>query len=147
MTHRLSAPKSSDIFTILRISVSVSTAMKVTRIYSDSEGIAHFEDREIPLAPKGEIGRLSAVQPGSGVIFRETDATYDYDWHPAPQKQWIILLDGLIEIETGDGAKRQFGTGEVLLVEDVSGRGHRTRQLSPGIRRSLFIPITQNPLP
>jgi hypothetical protein len=121
--------------------------MKVTRIFSDSDGVTHFDALEIPLASQGEIGRISAVQPGSGVIFRETEATYNYDWHPAPQAQWIVLLDGLIEIETGDGSKRQFGAGEILVVEDVAGRGHRTRQLSPGVRHSLFIPISQKSLP
>jgi len=115
--------------------------MKITRIYSDSDGITHFEDREIPLVSAGEIGRLSDPHPGSGLIFRETDGSYDYDWHPAPRQQWIVLLDGLIEIETGDGSKRQFGAGAILLLEDTAGRGHRTRQLSAGVRRSLFIPL------
>ncbi len=115
-------------------------AMRATRIFSGSDALTHFEDFEIPLAGAGTIGRLSERLPASSVIFRETDGSYDYDWHTAPQKQWIILVDGRIEIETGDGSIRQFGAGEVLLVEDVTGRGHRTRQLTPGIRRSIFIP-------
>lgn len=115
--------------------------MKATRIYSDANGVSHFAELDISLTPAGEIGSLSTVQPGNGVIFRETTDTYDFDWHPAPRTQWIILLDGEILIETGDGATRRFTGGDILRVEDIAGRGHKTRQLSAGIRRSLFIPI------
>lgn len=115
--------------------------MKATQIYADSAGISHFADFDVPLKAADEIGRLSEVQPGVGVVFRETEATYDYDWHQAPRKQWIVLLDGEIAIETGDGETRTFRGGDVLLVEDTHGRGHKTKQLSAGIRHSLFIPI------
>lgn len=115
--------------------------MKVTRIYADEEGVSHFADFDVALQSGGEIGRLSSPLPGYGVIFRETESSYDYDWHRPPRKQWIVLLDGEISIETGDGATRTFRGGDVLLVEDLHGRGHKTRQTSPGTRRSLFIPI------
>jgi hypothetical protein len=115
--------------------------MKATRIYADAEGTSHFADLEVPLKSSGEIGCLSEPQPGAGVVFRETEPSYDYDWHQPPRKQWIVLLDGEISIETGDGETRTFRGGEVLLVEDIQGRGHKTKQLSPGLRHSLFIPI------
>ena len=117
--------------------------MKVTRIYADAQGTSHFADFEIVVQATGDIGRLSETLPGHGVVFRETDPTYDYDWHRPPQKQWIVLLDGEIAIETGDGATRTFRGGDVLLMEDLHGLGHKTRQLSPGARRSLFIPIPE----
>jgi hypothetical protein len=83
--------------------------------------------------------------PGNGVIFWETLPTYDFDWHQAPRKQRIVLLDGEISIETGDGQSRQFCGGDVLLVEDTHGGGHKTKQLSSAIRHSLFIPIPNSP--
>lgn len=116
-------------------------AMKVTRIYADAQGTSHFAGFDVPLKSAGDIGRLSEAQPGNAVIFRETEPTYDYDWHQPPRKQWIVLLDGEISIETGDGEVRAFRGGDVLLVEDTHGRGHKTKQLSPGVRRSLFIPV------
>lgn len=116
--------------------------MKATRIFADVQGVSHFADFDVPLESAGEIGRLSAPQPGNGVVFRETEASYDYDWHQPPRKQWIVLLDGSISIEVGDGETRTFYGGDVLLVEDMHGRGHKTRQLNEGIRRSLFIPIS-----
>ena len=115
--------------------------MKLTRIYTTADGGSRFDDVDVPLRDAGDIGRLSARWPAEAVIFRETDASYDFDWHPAPQRQVIALLDGEIEITTSDGERRTFGPGDLLLVEDTTGRGHRTRQLSPGVRRSLFITL------
>lgn len=113
----------------------------VTRIYSDENGDSHFEDMCVPMNNAGDIGALSESQPVKGIIFREVEPGYDYDFHNAPQKQYIILLDGGIEIETSLGETRKFGVGEVLLVEDTTGKGHRTRNLNPEKRRSVFITI------
>ncbi len=115
--------------------------MTITHLYEDPAGVSHFRSVAIPLQSQGAIGSLSRLHPAKGVLFRSTEETYDYDWHRAPRRQWIVLLNGEIEIEVGDGERRRFRGGDILLVEDISGRGHRTRQLSPGIRHSLFLPI------
>ena len=75
------------------------------------------------------------------MAFREVEPSYNYNFHTAPQKQYIVLLAGEIEIETSLGEKRIFKTGEVLLVEDTTGKGHKTRNLQPIKRRSIFITL------
>lgn len=115
--------------------------LTITRIYSDANGDSHFEDRVIPLQDKGDIGFLSDEVPARGIIFREVAPSYDYDFHNAPQRQYIILLDGGVEIETSLGEKRSFATGEILLVEDTTGKGHRTKNLENKVRKSVFITI------
>ena len=113
----------------------------VTRIYSDENGDSHFEDMFITMNDAGDIGALSETQPVKGIIFRVVEPAYDYDFHNAPQKQYIILLDGGIEIETSLGETRRLEAGEILLVEDTSGKGHRTRNIKPEKRRSVFITL------
>jgi len=110
-------------------------------VYSDRNGDTHFEDIEIRLTQAGNVGQLSDVLPATGIIFREVEPSYDWNFHPAPQKQYIILLDGEIEIETSLGEKRIFTAGEVLLVEDTTGKGHKTRNLRPEKRKSIFITL------
>jgi hypothetical protein len=113
----------------------------VTRVYSDKNGDTRFEEISIPLKDAGEIGKLSEGLPATSVIFREVEPLYDYDFHNAPQKQYLIHIDGEIEIETTLGEKRQFKAGDVLLLEDTEGKGHRTRNLTPVKRKSIFITI------
>src|SRR5690242_7878827 len=114
---------------------------KATKIYTDSEGESHFEDITIPLSDAGDIGKLSDGITAKEIIFREVAPSYDSDFHTAPQKQYIILLDGAIEIETSPGDKRIFKSGEVLLVEDTAGKGHKTRDLQSIVRKSIFITL------
>ena len=113
--------------------------MKVTRVYADERGETHFAEVDFALRDAGPIGRLSEPVPARQVVFRENDPGYDYDWHVAPNRQFIVLRDGAIEIEVSDGAKRVFRGGEILLMEDTAGRGHRTRHVEPRRRRSVFI--------
>jgi hypothetical protein len=115
--------------------------MRVTRVYSDDRGETHFADVEIELTDAGEIGRLSRAIAAKSVIFRKNDPGYDYDWHTAPARQLIVLLDGAIELEVSDGARRSFRGGDVLLMEDTSGRGHRTRHVESSERRSIFVEL------
>src|SRR5205085_1158767 len=73
---------------------SESQQVKVTRVYSDADGESRFADEDIELHDKGMIGHLSDPIPAKAVVFRRNDPGYDYDWHTAPQRQFIVLLDG-----------------------------------------------------
>lgn len=111
---------------------------KVTRVFADEQGESRFEDIEYPLTDAGPIGHLSQKVKVSNLIFRKVPPGYD-DLHNAPKRQYVILLDGAVEIETSTGAKRTFNTGEILLMEDTTGKGHRSRNLEAKERSSLFI--------
>ena len=115
------------------------TNFPVTRIYSDAAGETHFEDIDVPMKDAGKIGFLSEPLQAKSIIFREVIEEYEYDFHNAPQKQYILLMDGEIEIETSLGDKRVFVPGKVLLVEDITGKGHRSRNLTKARRKSVFV--------
>ena len=115
--------------------------MKVVRLYTGEDGESHFEDIEIKLEDGGTIGKLSKKIKATGVIFRETSADYDYSWHCAPQRQFIVMLDAGVEITVGSGETRVIQAGEVLLVEDTTGHGHVSRALNNAPRKSVFITL------
>jgi len=115
--------------------------MTITRLYTGSDSESHFEDIEIDLDNSGEIGDLSEKVDATGIIFRRTGPDYDYDWHNAPQRQYIIMLDGSVDIEIGDGTVRRFSTGDILLVEDLTGRGHKSRAVDRQPRTSVFVTL------
>ena len=115
--------------------------VKVTRIYTGDDGESRFEDFDIPLRDAGDIGSLSELVKATGVIFRETAGDYDYDFHNAPQRQYVVMLDGEVDIEIGDGTIRRFTTGDILLAEDTTGRGHSSRAVDGKPRKSLFITL------
>ena len=77
----------------------------------------------------------------TGVLFRETDGDYDLDFHNAPRRQYVINLDGPVELEVGDGTRRVLEPGDVLLAEDTTGRGHKSRAVDGRKRRSIFVTL------
>ena len=101
--------------------------MKTPRLYNGVDSESHFSDIDMPLKYAGDIGRLSERIPAIGIIFRETEGDTHYRWHDAPNRQFIILLEGEFEIEVGDGTRRRFDPCDVLLVEDTEGHGHYAR--------------------
>ena len=115
--------------------------MRITRIYTGEEGESHFEDIELELEDRGPIGRISQQWSATGVLFRETDGAYELDFHTAPRRQLVINLDGAVELETGDGSVRRLEAGSILLAEDTTGRGHRSRAVDSKPRRSIFVPL------
>ena len=95
--------------------------MGTYRMYTGDDGETHWEDVELAEAPGWTAG-LDTV----GITFREIPAGNFVDWHPAPRRQFVIILSGRLEIGFSDGATRVFGPGDARLVEDTTGRGHTT---------------------
>jgi hypothetical protein len=115
--------------------------MRIHNIYADANGESHIRYVEIEWASSGATGKISAFVKVSGVAFRETDGDYNLDWHNAPRRQYIVNLEGSVEIITSDGKSRVIGPGEIILAEDTTGKGHKSRAVAKGTRRSLVIPL------
>lgn len=115
--------------------------MKITRLYTGLDNESHFEDIDIELKNAGDIGHLSEKLNATGIIFRRTEPDYNYTWHNAPQRQYIIMLDGAVDVEIGDGTIRRFSTDDVLFVEDTKGRGHISRTVNNQPRTSVFVTV------
>jgi hypothetical protein len=115
--------------------------MRIHNLYVDANGETHFRDIEVAWVEERNFSKISARLPATGIIFRETSADYDLDWHPAPRRQYIINLDGGVKITASDGESRTIGAGEVLLVEDTSGKGHLSKSVAGKLRNSIFVPI------
>jgi hypothetical protein len=49
--------------------------------------------------------------------------------------------DAGVKITASDGESRVIGVGEVILVEDITGKGHLSQHVEGKIRHSIFVPI------
>ncbi len=115
--------------------------MRIHNLYADANGESHFRDIEVEWAEETAAGRLSKRLPATGIIFRQVPPTYDLDWHPAPRRQYIINLDAGVQLTASDGEVRTIGAGEVILVEDTTGKGHLSKALDGKLRHCIFVPI------
>jgi quercetin dioxygenase-like cupin family protein len=110
--------------------------MKVVRIYTGSDDQTHFQDVDLET-----FARLS-TQVGEGPVrLNQGPAKSALDFHNAPRRQYVVIMSGVMEVETGDGSQRQFVAGDVLIAEDLTGKGHITRGVGEEPRVSLAVPL------
>ncbi|MFC2012197.1 hypothetical protein ACFLVU_03595 [Chloroflexota bacterium] len=115
--------------------------MKITRLYTGTDGESHFEDIYITLDGSDGTEKMSELKKATGIIFRETSGAYNLDWHPAPRRQFVINLEGRVELGVGDGTSRIFGPGDIVLAEDTEGRGHVSRAVNNQPRKSIYVTL------
>src|SRR5947199_8221708 len=78
------------------------------------------------------------------IHFKETPPHSAFDWHEAPEPQYVITLSGTLEFTTRDGETFVLRPGEVLLAADTTGTGHRWRLIDDQPWRRLYVEL---PLP
>jgi quercetin dioxygenase-like cupin family protein len=118
--------------------------MRYTRLFSDEQGESHFDEVEIDFASADYVEgstplKLSSPQAVMGYRFMDAPAGWTSDWHPSSARNLFVVLSGEWEVTASDGEARRFRTGDVLLVDDVSGKGHRSRVLGEENSVALMI--------
>ena len=106
--------------------------MKITHMFTGTDGQTHFRELNIPTKAAADSGRqatdpLPSIGAGLG---EATQARPQLDWHNAPRRQMVAVLTGGIEITTGDGTVREFRAGDIFFADDMTGQGHKTRDLA-----------------
>jgi len=116
--------------------------MTYTRIYADSNGETHLQDVSVKMTASDHASMMSEMVAAKGVVFRVSKSDeYFIDWHNAPRRQFVVNLSGEVEITVSDGEKRRFGSGSILLAEDVTGKGHISRGVGNAERVTMFVPL------
>ena len=114
--------------------------MQVVRVYTGADGESHFEELKLPYE-KIRTAERTAMQKANGIQFRRAPVGEFNDFHIAPRRQYVITLEGQAEIGLGDGTKRIFNPGDVLLADDLTGHGHTTAVYGRKARVSIAIPL------
>ena len=66
---------------------------------------------------------------------------WDGGWHNSPVKQFIIGVSGAIQITCSDNSQVNVKAGEVVLLEDLTGKGHHTEVTSNGTWNGVMVEI------
>ena len=78
--------------------------MQIARVFSGEDNESHFEE-----LTADQLTELITSRVGDGPITvyrREAQSVSDF--HNAPRLQYVVMLAGEIEFETGDGSKRKW---------------------------------------
>jgi hypothetical protein len=120
--------------------------MIYTRLFTDNDGESHFASVKFEFtateyvsdAPPVELSlELAATHPQ----LMRAPAGWKSDWHPSATRAFFFVLSGEWEVTASDGDSRRFAAGSALLVEDVTGKGHRSRVVSDSV--AVMMPVEE----
>lgn len=122
------------------------TLVKYHRISADAQGGSHFDTVTVEQslasgAPPAAPFYVSGDKPASKYRFYSFQPGWIGDWHPCPARQFLALMSGAVEMETTDGTVRRLGPGDLVLLEDTTGKGHTTRNIGEGYSTFLVVPV------
>ena len=108
-----------------------SKPIKVMRLYSASDGPALADTFELKLTPSAaySFAEQSEAFKASGIQFLRLPRGKVQDWHNPAHRQYILVLKGKCEVEIAGGKKLLMTPGQIVLLEDVTGKGHITRSI------------------
>ncbi len=106
--------------------------MNYPRFYTDENGESHLDEVEVELAsleyaPPAPSIEVSDPVDATSYVWVRFPAGWDSGLHPTPRRQLFIVLSGKIEGAASDGSIITMTAGDVLLMEDTTGKGHTAR--------------------
>ncbi len=120
--------------------------MQYGRLCVDNTGESHFKQATLELneadyRPPAPQMFVSHAYQADGLQFVRLPAGWIGESIRPPKHQFLICLKGHLEVTASDGEKRSFGPVDSVLMEDVSGKGHRTRVKGTDECVAAIIPI------
>jgi mannose-6-phosphate isomerase-like protein (cupin superfamily) len=110
-------------------------------LYTGPDGLAYVKNIEVAARPNGVVDLL----PNSGIEIHRTQPGFSIGWHVETRRQYVITLSGRGEIDIAGGKKIILNPGSILLVENGTGKGHKTRVLGDKPWVALWVPLANQP--
>ncbi|MCP4601247.1 MAG: hypothetical protein GY847_12105 [Proteobacteria bacterium] len=108
--------------------MNTTDKIDITRLYTGEDGLSHFRNEVLDNSIKVSSSEfVTFVSNHDSVFFYTFTPDHGTDWHNASIPCYFVYLSGEQEITTADNITRRFGPGDILLVEDMTGKGHKSK--------------------
>ncbi len=120
----------------------------LVELFTDTDGRAKFRDRCIELNEGSPAAHLSPLTQGNGHQFRMSPVGFRSQFHCTATPQWLIVLQGAMEIGLQDGTSRIFRAGQCFYSNDTLPEGatfnnklhgHNSRQVGDEPLATVFV--------
>lgn len=117
-------------------------------LMTDTDGRARFREEPIDLPEGTPASQLSALFPSEGFQLRHSPVGFRSSFHCTVTPQWVVILQGEMEIGLQDGSSRVFKAGEHFYSDDrlpegasfdAAVHGHWSRQVGESPLVTMFV--------
>jgi quercetin dioxygenase-like cupin family protein len=114
------------------------------RIYTGPDGESHTEQAEVKfsLVAGTPVEESDHIKAASTYLVRLAPGSYE-SWHNADKRRYALPLSGRAEIEVAGGHKVIIEPGQLVLAEDLTGKGHTFRVIGNEDWVALFVNFEQ----
>ncbi len=118
--------------------------MKYLRLYADQDGDSHVEELQTEFdmqeyaPPAPEFG-ISAPTEAARYVFVNFPPNWTSGLHPTPRRQLFVVLAGHLVGEATDEAIMDLWPGDVVLMEDTTGKGHTAKTMDGAEVHAMMI--------
>lgn len=109
--------------------------MQRLEIFADDDGQSHF----FGITPEVLTAICKRVSGSAEMKIIESPSFADAA--PSTRSELVVMMSGVHEYGTSDGVRRLF-PGDILILEDESGKGHTLETFGKEKAISLHFPIT-----
>jgi hypothetical protein len=117
--------------------------MTIFCLYSRANGTITIAP--VVLRDPGTDPFRASLPTGAGATIMGGRKERQGEWHTTPRLGVTLILCGHLDIQTQRAAPRtvQISAGDVLLVLDRTGEGHRSRAHGPDGMTALLLPLAE----
>lgn len=118
--------------------------MTVFHLHGDESGETHLTRLEFPVRESfaGMVRGLHDI-PTTTMGFGEFVVRKpDVGVHQAPRRQFLVVLEGELEVVTSLGQRERLQPGDLLLADDVGSKGHISRDVGEAPLMMMAIAVT-----
>src|SRR5690348_9255031 len=93
--------------------------MMIPHVWADELGESHFADLDLQEAMMPSAAGLPDMRSTSSIpvesfrLVTTTPQAMARGWHPAPARQFVIVVKGAIAVEVSDGERRRLDAGSM----------------------------------
>ena len=109
--------------------MTVPTKLMIKRVYTGADGRSTMDEVELPRVSGGDGRSVSTRLYATDVEMGISSPGTFIDWHGVTTPRLLMVVAGEIEIGLGDGTKQTLKPGNIVLVMDMTGRGHTSRMI------------------
>ena len=116
--------------------------IEISRLGANSNGHTSFSTEKMKWMHWFNSGRRTSETMVKGLQFYHIAKSLSMGFHPAPRKQFLLIIQGTLRIEASNGEKRNFSPGSIVLLEDIAGtKGHISRVIGPEDVYAAVMPV------
>jgi hypothetical protein len=118
----------------------------LTRLYTGADNLTHVEQLALKFSPVAGAPATSsqsdAIPSANSYVVRLAPGFFQ-SWHNADKRRYVLTISGRAELEIGAGQKISIEPAQLILAEDLTGKGHTFRVLGDQPWVALFVDFAQ----